>query len=46
MVKIDWIVENAKILCKLFAKQVVRGNYSNTYLNLVGYIKVEKRFKR
>jgi hypothetical protein len=45
MVEIDWIVENAKILCKLFAKQVVRGNYP-TCLNLVGYIKVEKRFKR
>jgi hypothetical protein len=27
MAEIDWNMENTKVLCKLFAEQVVRGNH-------------------
>jgi hypothetical protein len=45
MVEIDWNVENIKVLCKLFVEQVARGNHSNTCLNSVGYVQVEKGLK-
>jgi hypothetical protein len=35
MIKIDWNVRNTKVLCKLFAEHVVRGNRPNTCLNQV-----------
>jgi hypothetical protein len=42
MVEIYWNVENTQILCKLFGG---RWNRPNTYLNSVGYSKVEKGLK-
>ncbi|KAL6653232.1 hypothetical protein ACP70R_012157 [Stipagrostis hirtigluma subsp. patula] len=45
MVEIDWNLENTKILCKLLAEQVGKGNRPNTHLNALGYSEVEKGFK-
>ena len=46
MPEIDWNNENTRIVCKLFAEQVERGNRPSTYhLNALGYAEVEKGFK-
>ena len=45
MLKIDWNVENTRILCGLMAEQVEKGNRPNTFLNSVSYATVEKGFK-
>jgi hypothetical protein len=45
MIEIDWNVENIKVLCKLFAEQVARGNHPNPCLKSVGYVEVEKGLK-
>ena len=45
MSEIVWNVENLRILCGLMAEQVEKGNRPNTFLNSVGYAKVEKGFK-
>ena len=45
MPEIDWNNENTRIVCKLFAEQVERGNRPSTYLNPLGYAEVEKGFK-
>lgn len=40
----DWNEEHTRIVCKLFAKQVRCGNFSNKYLKNVGYKNVIKKF--
>jgi len=45
MPEIDWNAENTRIVCKLFAEQVEKGNRPSTYLNALGYAEVEKGFK-
>lgn len=40
----DWNEEHTRIVCKLFAKQVMCGNRANTHLNNVGYENVIKDF--
>ena len=45
MLEIDWNAENTRIVCKLFAEQVEKGNRPSTYLNALGYAEVEKGFK-
>ena len=39
----DWNERNT-LVCKLFTKQVRKGNRLNTHLNNVGYTKVNDRF--
>jgi len=46
MPEIDWNAENTRIVCKLFAEQVERGNRPSTYLNVVCYAEVEKGFNK
>jgi hypothetical protein len=41
----DWNDENTKILCELFAKQVISHNRSGTHLNRIGYTNVIEKFK-
>ncbi|CAN6381158.1 unnamed protein product [Urochloa humidicola] len=45
MPEIEWTDENTRIVCKLFAEQVSKGNRPNTYLNSVGYAAVIQGFK-
>jgi len=45
MPKIDWNVENTRVLCGLMAEQVEKGNRPNIFLKSVGYAVVEKGFK-
>ncbi|KAG2481129.1 hypothetical protein PVAP13_1KG199325 [Panicum virgatum] len=39
-----WNDEHTALVCKLFAKQVRKGNRPNTHLNNVGYTEVNERF--
>nr|TKW09620.1 hypothetical protein SEVIR_6G115200v2 [Setaria viridis] len=41
---IEWTDANTTIICSLFAKQVKKGNRSNTHLNSVGYDEVSNEF--
>ncbi|CAN6336278.1 unnamed protein product [Urochloa humidicola] len=45
MPEIDWHSDNLRILCKLLAEQVEKGNRPNTCLNSVGYEAVIKGLK-
>jgi hypothetical protein len=40
----EWNDEYTRIVCKLFAKQVDKGNRPNTYLNSAGYEEVLEDF--
>jgi hypothetical protein len=40
----EWNDEYTALVCKLFAKQVRKGNRPNTHLNNVGYTEVNERF--
>ena len=40
----EWNDEYTALVCKLFAKQVRKGNRPNTHLNNVGYTEVNESF--
>lgn len=41
----DWCDENTRIVCELFAAEVLIGNRDNTHLNKAGYKNVMEKFK-
>ena len=42
----DWCDENTRIVCELFAAEVMIGNRDNTHLNKAGYKNVIEKFKQ
>jgi hypothetical protein len=41
----DWSDDNSRIVCEIFADEVLKGNRSSTHLNKTGYKNVIARFK-
>jgi hypothetical protein len=41
----DWCDENTRIVCEIFADEVLKGNRSSTHLSKIGYKNVIERFK-
>jgi hypothetical protein len=41
----DWCDENTRIVCEIFADEVLKGNRSSTHLSKTGYKNVIERFK-
>jgi hypothetical protein len=42
----DWGDDNNRIVCEIFADEVLKGNRSSTQLNKTGYNNVVARFKQ
>jgi hypothetical protein len=42
---VDWCDENTRIVCEIFADEVLKGNRSSTHLSKIGYKNVIERFK-
>jgi hypothetical protein len=40
-----WTDENTRIVCEIFAEQVLIGNRSSTHLNKAGFTNVIEKFK-